>query len=138
MQRFKNWLIRVMTGRNGPDDLARVCTAAGCAMLLLSLVLRAGVWHLLCNTAGISAIVYGYFRMFSRNIYKRRQENAGYVRWRSGVKTWLRQWRTRCVQSKDHRFFRCPGCRTVARVPRGRGRIEITCPHCGQHFIRKS
>lgn len=138
MQRLKNRLLRMMAGRSGADELARVCSGAGCIVLLVSLLLPDGILQGLVSALGFAGIVYSYFRIFSRNVYKRRQENAVWLRLRSDAANRFRQWRIRCRQSKDYRFFRCEKCRTMTRVPRGKGRIEITCPHCRHKFIRKS
>lgn len=138
MHRLKNWLLRVMTGRNGADELARVSSGFGCIVLLVSLLLPEGIVQSLIGALGFAGIIYSYFRIFSRNVYKRRMENSGWLRFRGNIVNRFRQWCVRRRQSKDYRFFRCEKCRTITRVPRGRGRIEITCPHCRNKFIRKS
>ena len=78
------------------------------------------------------------FRMFSRNLEKRRAENAKFME-----KVWWpisrrmagkRQQR----MDKEHCYFTCPGCGAVCRVPRGKGRIVITCPRCGNEIHGKS
>ncbi len=138
MKRFQSWLQKILTGRNGPDELARLYSITGCVVLVLSLLVPQGVWRSVLSVVGAAIIVLSYFRIFSRNVYKRRGENQHYVQWRSALQRRFRQWKLRCSQRKEHRFFRCEKCRTMTRVPRGRGKIEITCPKCGHHFIRRS
>jgi predicted RNA-binding Zn-ribbon protein involved in translation (DUF1610 family) len=41
-------------------------------------------------------------------------------------------------EKKRYKFFKCPACRQKIRVPKGKGRIEITCPRCGNRFIKKT
>ncbi len=137
MNRFRNWLQNKMRGRNGPDDLARVSSTVGCIVLLVSLLLPAGGVQVAVSLLGVAAVVYSYARVFSRNVYRRQQENTRYIYWRAGIRRRFTQWRRRS-QAKEYRFFRCEGCRTMTRVPRGHGRIQITCPACGRQFIRKS
>lgn len=138
MNRFQIWMQRVFAGRNGSDELARVWSMAGCLLLFVSLFLPAGIVQVLIWIAGFWGVGLSWFRIFSRNIYKRGLENQRYLQWRNTQQQRFRQWKTRYRQRKEYRFFRCEKCKTLARVPRGRGKICITCPHCGFEFIRKS
>ena len=78
------------------------------------------------------------FRMFSRNIYKRQQENAVYMQLRQGAFRWFRSLRDRWKQRKEYKFFRCPSCHALLRVPRGKGKLLLTCRKCGNRFERKT
>lgn len=138
MERFRVWLRKIIVGRSGPDELTRFCSAAGWVLLMASLLLPGTVLRTVLGTVGAAAAGLSLFRMFSRNVYKRSAENRYYLQRRDAVKQKLHQWKLRWVQRKDYRFFRCESCRTLARVPRGRGKICITCPHCRHEFIRKS
>ena len=71
-------------------------------------------------------LIWSIVRMYSRNIEKRRRQNAAYLRFLSACK------------DREHRYYKCPRCRQTVRVPRGRGRINIRCPKCGEQFVRKS
>ena len=76
--------------------------------------------------------------MFSRNLAKRRAENAWFmskVCW--PVKNAFGLTRTR-MRDREHKYIACPKCRTVCRVPRGKGRIVITCPKCREEIHTKS
>ena len=66
------------------------------------------------------------FRMLSRNTYKRYQENRKYL-------TLVER-----LKDREHRYFDCPRCRQPVRVPRGKGKIAITCPKCREKFIKKT
>ena len=79
-----------------------------------------------------------YFRMFSRNLYRRREENGKFMRVKYKVSAWLRVRHERWVQRKDYKFFTCPSCRTALRVPRGKGQIRIVCRKCGNTFTGKT
>ena len=79
-----------------------------------------------------------YFRMFSRNLYRRREENGKFMRVKYRASAWLRVRHERWVQRKDYKFFTCPSCRTTLRVPRGHGKIKIVCRKCGSSFTGKS
>jgi uncharacterized paraquat-inducible protein A len=71
-------------------------------------------------------------------VYRRRQENYRYLNIKNRVTGWFRKRIKRIRDSRTHRFFRCPGCGVDVRVPRGKGKIEITCTRCRKVFIRKS
>lgn len=130
-------LARFMIGRNGSDQLTRFISIVVCLALVLSLFLNSdaqlAIWFL-----AIVGAIYVYFRVFSRNVAKRRQENANFLRATAFVRGYFRGLRERWVQRRDYRFFRCPSCRTLLRVPRGKGKIRVVCRKCGTSFIRNT
>jgi len=42
------------------------------------------------------------------------------------------------IRDRSHRYYSCPRCRQPVRVPRGKGKISITCPKCSEKFIKKT
>ncbi len=134
---MKQRLLQFMAGRNGNDALNRFLLLLVLVLMLLSLFLPSG----LSRVAFLLTIIllgYSYFRMFSRNLYKRQTENAWYWEKRSRVLASFRLLKERWLQRKDYRFFNCPSCRTTLRVPRGKGQIKIVCRKCGSSFVRKT
>lgn len=122
-----------MQGRYGNDQLNRFLMILVLVCFVLSLFgLRP--FYLL----GILCLVLSYFRMLSRNIYKRRGENAVYLRYEYKVKQTFATWKRDMQQRKTHHIYRCPSCRQKIRIPRGKGKIEIRCPKCSNTFIKKS
>ena len=107
--RASSALARFMYGRNGSDQLNVALLAA--ALLL--------------------------FRMFSRNLVRRRAENARFLAWWSPIRGRLAGMRQRSLD-REHKYFTCKSCKTICRVPAGKGKIEITCPKCGEKIIGKS
>lgn len=130
-------LIRFMTGRNGADNLSRAVSVVVIVLLVVSLLFHGDAARALWILA-VLGMVYVYFRMFSRNVYKRRDENAKYLRATAGVRTYFRGLRERWSQRRDYKFFRCPSCRTLLRVPKGKGKIKVVCRKCGNSFIKKT
>lgn len=130
-------LIRFMTGRNGADNLSRAVSVVVIVLLVVSLLFHGDAVRALWILA-VLGMVYVYFRMFSRNVYKRRDENAKYLRATAGVRTYFRGLRERWSQRRDYKFFRCPSCRTLLRVPKGKGKIKVVCRKCGNSFIKKT
>ena len=78
------------------------------------------------------------FRFLSRNIAKRRAENDRFLMFWGPFKQKVRRSIQKFRDRKNYKFFHCPACRNVLRVPRGKGKIQITCPKCGERFIRKT
>lgn len=130
-------LIRFMTGRNGADNLSRAVSALVIVLLVVSLFAHGEAARVLWIIA-VLGMVYVYFRIFSRNVYKRREENAKYLRATAGVRMYFRGLRERWSQRRDYKFFRCPSCRTLLRVPKGKGKIKVVCRKCGNSFIKKT
>jgi len=134
---MKQRLLQFMAGRNGNDAFNRFLLVLILVLMLLSLFLPSGLSRITYFLT-IVLLGYSYFRMFSRNIYKRQTENAWYWEKRSRVVSSFRLLKERWIQRKDYRFFSCPSCRTTLRVPKGKGQIKIVCRKCGSSFVRKT
>ena len=138
-QRLRNGLSRFMYGRNGADQLGLCIIWA--AILLDIIGMLAKKVPLLSSIIGIVTtvmVLWALFRVFSRNLEKRRAENVVFLQ-----KVWwpLKRKLSSGKQQrmdKEHKYFTCPNCRTVCRVPAGKGRIVITCPKCGREIHGKS
>ena len=131
---LKEKFIRFMAGRYGGDQFSRFLSFAALALIVVNLFVRSAVLWLL----GILILVFVYVRMFSKNYAKRRQENERYLRVKYKLTGGVRNWIDRRKQRRDYVFFRCPSCRAMLRVPRGKGRIRVTCRKCGNAFERKT
>ena len=131
---LKEKFIRFMAGRYGSDQLSRFLSYLALALIILNLFLRSGILWLL----GIAALVLVYVRMFSRSYEKRRRENERYLQLKYKLTGGVRNWIDRQKQRRDYVFFRCPACHAMLRVPRGKGRIRVTCRKCGNAFERKT
>ncbi len=129
-------LARFMAGRNGNDQFNLFLLITDAVLLLVGAIFD-GVGRFLYPLA-VLLLIYIYFRMFSRNVYRRREENGKYMRLRFKVSAALKVRKERWVQRKDYKFFTCPSCHTTLRVPRGQGKIKIVCRKCGSSFIGKS
>ncbi len=131
-------IARMMAGRNGNDQLNRFLLLADVILLLLAGLLgRRGLGSLLYMLV-LALLALTYYRMFSRDLYRRRSENERYLREKEKLRAKGRILRERWAQRKDYKFFTCPSCKAVMRVPRGRGKIRIVCHKCGNTFLGKS
>lgn len=131
---MKEKLQRFMMGRYGVDDLGKFLTGATFFLIAVSFFWRNSAF----NIAIIFAIAYSYFRMFSKNYAKRSMENQKYLQMTKGIRSWFSKLKMRANQRKNYRYFSCPKCGKKVRVPKGRGKISITCPECRHEFIKKS
>ena len=118
-------------GRNGFDDLAKHIFIASLVISLISGLVPYGIARLVLSLISYIMLGYFWFRILSKNIYKRVRENQKYLGEIKMVKT-------RWQQRKTHKFFRCPKCKTWLRVPRGRGKITITCVKCATKFDKRT
>lgn len=123
-----------MTGRYGADQLTIALFVLGMGLSLTGTLCRSWVVQLVSYLP----LGYGLFRSFSRNIGRRRTENARFLQLWNRARQFCHPLYCRLRDWKTHRYFRCPTCRTLVRVPKGRGRICITCPKCRNGFIKKS
>lgn len=123
-----------MIGRYGNDEFGRFLLGLAALLLILSLFIRSSITELLLCVL----IVYMYFRMFSKNIAKRRQENQLYLKYQNQVLRYFNKQKRLTQERKVNHIYSCPNCKQMIRVPKGKGKIAITCPKCKTEFIRKS
>jgi hypothetical protein len=130
-------MARFMAGRYGGDQLNRFMAVGGCIVFIAGMF-AGGKAGLVLYTVALGGLVWTYFRIFSRNIYKRRAENERYLRVRNRLLSGLRLRKERWNQRRDYKFFTCPACHTTLRVPKGKGKINIVCRKCGNSFQGKT
>ena len=139
-QKIGNAIVRFMYGRNGMDQMNRALFWGYIAVFFGQVVfsaLRLQTTALICEIVLWPLMVLILFRMFSKNLPKRRAENQKFVNWWWGVKSRNAGAKARHAD-KDHKYFTCKTCGTICRVPVGKGKIIITCPKCGAQIHARS
>ncbi len=129
-----DFLRRFLYGRYGNDELNK-------SMLGLGIVLLVAEWLTgwkLISAAVTVILALCYFRMFSRNISARTIENRKFLAVAGPVIGKLKSASMRISDRKEHKYYKCPGCKMRLRVPKGKGKISIECPHCHTRFIKKT
>lgn len=129
-----NWLNKFLMGRNGGDLLSA-------ALLILSFFLT-----IISKMSNLPILLYlsyiplaiSVYRMFSKDIEKRRLENYKFSILISPIYSWFKKKEKRIKDSRTHKYFKCPSCKTSMRVPKGKGKLMVTCPNCGEKFQKKS
>ena len=130
---MKERFARFMQGRYGADNFSRFLMVATLVFLVLSMFTGRIFWYI-----AIALLIYSYFRMFSRNISKRYTENQKYLQLKGKVVSFFKGQKNMAGQMKDYHIYKCPQCKQKIRIPRGKGKIEITCPKCKTTFIKRS
>ena len=132
--RLRERFQRFMYGRYGMDGLGQCIMWMALICIMLSWFVDGPVFHI----ASLALLVWGYFRMFSRNTQKRYQENSVYYRFVEKIKNFFRRQKSYIKQSRTHHIFKCPQCKQKIRIPRGKGKVAIRCQRCGTEFIKNS
>ena len=128
-----------MQGRNGVDQFSRFTMGVALVAIVLTLFTgtRSGIGAFL-DLFGMAAIVYTYFRIFSKNISKRYQENQKYLQAMDKLKARFQKEKRMMSQRKDYHIYSCPGCGQKILIPRGGfKKVEIECPKCHTKFIKR-
>ena len=140
-QRMGMAVARFMYGRNGVDQLNRALAAAYLILffvgMLISNLLKSDALAYVFTVLENILVLILLFRTFSKNLYKRRAENQRWVNWWWKIKSNNAGAKARHAD-KDHKYFTCKQCKTICRVPVGKGKIIITCPKCRAQIQAKT
>ena len=130
--RFTNWIRNFMMGRRGVDQFSIALYFGWFLLSILgSLFYRVSTTlSLVLRAAALFCAVYGIFRTLSRNISARDKENAAFMKVWTNVKGWFRGLSRRWRDRKTHVYIKCSGCGVELRVPKGKGKLIVTCPKC--------
>ena len=115
-----------MMGRYGTDRLNMAILGVGLVASLMSVLIKFAPVNLALFALSYGMMFWAIFRTLSRNTYKRYQENRKFLQLTGRIK------------DREHRYFDCPKCRQMVRVPRGKGKISITCLRCREKFVKKT
>ena len=122
---FLDMLRRFMAGRYGHDRLNLTMLVVGCVLCFVQMFVPAGIGFVL-TIVSEALLILSLLRCFSRNTYKRYNENRKFLLMVDRIK------------DRAHRYYSCPKCRQTGRVPRGKGKIAIICPKCREKFVKKT
>ena len=142
-QRFQENFGTFMYGRNGIDQLSQFMLYLSLFLMIVSVILlsafrRSSIASTILDYAAIVILIFSYFRAFSHKVEKRRKENLKYLNAIHPISNWFRLRRQRFEMRENYKLFLCPKCKTTLRVPKGKGRINLTCPRCHTKFEGKS
>lgn len=132
LEQFNRMYAVWMQERYGKDELNQFLLLVSLVPIVISLFFPK-VLYVALIPVGIAM-----YRWYSKDYAKRRKERDLYIHTFEDVAQWIKVQRRRWEDRKTHRYFTCEVCKTVFRVPKGKGSIEVTCPKCGDKKIRKS
>ncbi|MDD6727614.1 MAG: hypothetical protein PUE08_00105 [Eubacteriales bacterium] len=128
---------RFMTGRYGIDKLWTVLIIAYLIVIILANILYrfSKISYYAISVLGIVLVVFAVYRVFSKNIEERRKENEAWLRFAGKIRQKHNFNKNKWKQRKTHKFVKCSKCKKVLRLPKHKGKINVTCPHCQNQFV---
>ncbi len=129
-----NWLRRIMVGRYGTDALSFGMMGVSLVLMLLARITNWAIF----STLAFAVLVLCYIRIFSRNTSRRWSENQRFLQWWNPIQRKFYGLVDYLRECKTYRHFKCKNCKQGLRVPKGRGKILITCPNCNYQFVKKT
>ena len=130
MNSFRNF----MMGRYGTDQLTLALLISG---MVLTFISNAFDLNFLISFTYVIFFICIY-RTMSKNISARQKENYKFLKYWNPIMSWSKAKYNVLKSSREYKYFKCPNCKQVLRVPRGRGKISVTCQKCNTKFIQKS
>ncbi|NBH62784.1 hypothetical protein D1155_14130 [Anaerotruncus sp. 80] len=132
MNGFRYRIYQFMQGRRGVDQYGRFLLIVAMTFLIVSMFTLENLFYYL----GLMIFIYAYYRIFSRNLYKRERENTWYLTQKFRL-TKGKSFRQKQYEWRYYAYFKCPGCGQKMRAPRGKGTIKIKCHSCNTEFQKK-
>ena len=126
-------LQRMTVGRYGYDELSKALVYVSLAFFVLSAIIRIRIFY----TIALVILVYSYFRIFSKNFYKRRAELNKYYAFKRKIAPKISLYKKILAERKTHKYIKCPKCKSIWRYPKRLGKIEITCKKCKNKMIKR-
>ncbi|MBS7403394.1 MAG: hypothetical protein ACI3UZ_03845 [Oscillospiraceae bacterium] len=139
---MKQKIANFMYGRYGNDQLNRALSVLILLLLIVSFFFgfseTGSTARSFLLVIVLALLIYTYFRMLSKNLSARRAENAKFLAKTARLRDWWQLRRDMWNQRKEYKFFKCPSCKAVMRVPKGKGKIRIICKKCGTAFEKNT
>lgn len=131
---MKERMQRFMAGRYGNDQLNQFIFIVAIISMVLEIITRQSLFY----TLTLVLLILAYVRVFSRNINKRYEENMKFLQKKDAILNKFRKQKYYAAQRRNFHIYTCPQCKQKIRIPKGKGKISITCPKCRNSFIKKS
>lgn len=131
---MKERMQRFIAGRYGNDQLNQFIFIVAIISMVLEIITRQSLFY----TLTLVLLILAYVRVFSRNINKRYEENMKFLQKKDAILNKFRKQKYYAAQRRNFHIYTCPQCKQKIRIPKGKGKISITCPKCRTSFIKKS
>ena len=128
---------RFMIGRYGADQLWRALMIFYLlANVITNIVYRfSKIAYYSLSVLSLAIIIFAVFRVFSKNIEARRKENQEWLKITGRIRQKFIFAKERNKQKKTHKFVKCKQCKKVLRLPKNKGKLNVSCPHCKNQFV---
>ena len=137
MRRLLYTLQCFMSGRNGADGLNFFILILYAVVAIVSAFVTNPIADMILSFSALGLLIWQIFRTFSRNLYKRRRENAVFMRVIYKFKSFFTVRKRKWKERKTHKYKKCPACKAQLRLPKKNCKIQVTCPKCGKRFTMK-
>lgn len=134
MNKFKAFLWRLMYGRYGIDKLYTGLFIIFVIITIVNMFITNPIANLILSLSNTAILIFMFYRVFSKQIYKRRREEQIYLRIIGKIKRPFSVAIRRFKERKTHVYKKCPSCKTQLRFPKKKGTIMVTCPKCRESF----
>ena len=131
---MKERMQRFMAGRYGNDQLNQFIFIVAIISMVLEIITRQSLFY----TLTLVLLILAYVRVFSRNINRRYEENMKFLQKKDAILNKFRKQKYYAAQRRNFHIYTCPQCKQKIRIPKGKGKISITCPKCRTSFSKKS
>lgn len=121
-----------MTGRYGFDELSKFLSWFAIILLVINLITNFYIFYVLA----LVSVIYSIFRTYSKNFSQRQKERQFYLKYTGKIKSWYNLRKRIWSERKYNKYLKCPKCKAYLHVPKGRGKIIITCPKCKNEFTK--
>ncbi|MCM1286115.1 MAG: hypothetical protein NC213_07145 [Acetobacter sp.] len=128
---------KFMTGRYGADHLFKALMIMYLVLMVLAAIVGrfSRIAYYSLYTASLILFIFSIYRVLSKNISVRAKENSDYLKFIGKIKKSFALTKDKFAQRKTHKFVKCKQCKKTLRLPRHKGKIKVTCPHCTNEFI---
>lgn len=137
---FKNKARQFMVGRYGVDHFARRTMTLSLIAFVFSLILRyrENSFNVIFSFIAMGLLIFTYYRIFSKEVYKMQAMNRAYIEFEKKIFSPFIRFKRNIFGSKDHIYCTCPECKKDLKLPRNKGKLKVTCPHCKYVFYKRT
>lgn len=127
LKNLKDKINRFFQERYGLDELGKFLIIINLITYILGVF-----WHsYLILGISVSCMIFLLYRIMSRQHWDRSEENRKYM-------SYVKLWQLRYEHRKSARIYLCRRCGRYIRVPKGKGKIQVTCTVCGDKTIHRT
>ena len=130
MGRIKEKIARYMVGRYGIDRLYYFLLA----ICFIIIIINTFINSVILSLTESCLFIYAFYRVMSRNVYKRQQENEKFTKLIDKPKKFFNLQKCKLRDRNTHVYKKCPNCKNNLRLPKQKGKHTVACPCCQTRF----